>query len=110
MRLSIQHSLHMDNARPHISRYTRNFLNNHNINHVKSPAQSPDINPIEMVWNDLKKYISEITKPGNEDELINGIFEFWNSKVTPEYCNKKINHIKRVLSAIKKLEGKATGM
>ena len=60
----------MDNARPHLSRFTRNFLTTHNNYHVKSPAQSPDINPIEMVWHDLKKYISEITKPGNETELI----------------------------------------
>ena len=75
------HRLHMDNATSHISGYTKTFFNQNDINHFRTPAQSPDLNPIEMVWHDLKTYISEEIKPRNKGELIRGIKEFWNIRV-----------------------------
>ena len=53
----------MDNCRSHVSRLTKTFLEANNINHFKTPAQSPDFNPIELVWNDMKEYISNVIKP-----------------------------------------------
>ena len=32
--------------------------------------------PIELVWHDLKRYLSEVVKPDNSEELMNGIEEF----------------------------------
>ena len=100
----------MDNARPHVANFSRNFLNNNNINHFKTPAQSPDLNPIEMVWHDMKVYIGEEVKPNNLQELIDGINLFWNSKVTIAYCNAKIDHLQKVLQTIIQKGGKATGL
>ncbi len=40
----------MDNAVSHISGETVAFLNSNGINWFKTPAQSPDLNPIELVW------------------------------------------------------------
>jgi transposase len=108
-RLRIHHRLHMDNATPHRSAYTREYLNNNNINHVESPPESPNINPIDIVWNDLKNDLNENVKPNNHKELCNGIHKFWNTVVTVDYCNKKIDHIERVLKNIIHSEGKATG-
>ena len=104
------HRLHMDNATSHVSGYTKQFFYENGINHFKTPAQSPDLNPIELVWHDLKVFISEECKPNNERELIRGIKEFWNTKVTVEYCNAKINHIERVIETIINNGGKATGL
>ena len=81
-----------------------------NINHYKTPAQSPDLMPIELVWHDLKKYLSETIKPETKVELINGIEYFWNNIVTIDYCNSKINHLNRVLKQVIILNGLATGM
>ena len=89
-RLRIHHSLHMDNAPAHTSVYTREYFDANNINHVESPLQSPDINPIELVWHDLKSYLSETIKPNNHRELCSGIKKFWNEIVTIDYCNKKL--------------------
>ena len=56
------HQLHMDNARPHTAVSTEAYLDDKNIFHFKTPAQSPDLNPIELVWHDLKVYIAEQVK------------------------------------------------
>ena len=50
----------MDNARPHVANYSRTFLINNNNNYFKTPiSKSPDLNPIEMVWHDMKVNIRE---------------------------------------------------
>jgi hypothetical protein len=51
---------------------------NNLLNHFKHPAQSPDINVIELVWNDLKAYIGIVIKPNTTQELILGVMRFWN--------------------------------
>jgi hypothetical protein len=78
---------------------------------LNSHAQSPDLNPIELVWHDMKVYIAEQVKQKNALELINGMNTFWNTFVTVEYCNSKIDHVRdKVLNKIIKLDGKATGL
>ena len=41
------------NARPRVAIHRRNYVNNKNVNHLKSPAKSLDLNPIKicMVMN-----------------------------------------------------------
>ena len=104
------HYLHMDNAPSHRSASTTNFLLNSGINHWKTPAQSPDMNPIELVWNDMKTFLHTDIKPNSKEELINGIHQFWDTKVTVDYCNRKINHLYRVVPEVIRLNGKPTGL
>ena len=40
-----------DNARPHVARIFRQFLNRHNVNVLSWPVVSPDMNPIEHIWD-----------------------------------------------------------
>ena len=42
-----------DNARPHVARICRQFLNRNNVNVLPWPAVSPDMNPIEHIWDYL---------------------------------------------------------
>ena len=65
---------------------------------------------LELVWNDLKFFIRTIHKPTNMDSLIEGITYFWNNIVTREYCNSKIDHLKKVLKETINLNGLATGL
>lgn len=104
------HKLHMDNAPTHTSDDTTDFIFHHNINHSKSPAQSPDLNPIELVWNDMKQFLRLDVKPRNRDQMIGGIVFFWDNFVIVEYCNLKIDHLYRVRKRVIEVDGKPTGL
>ncbi|XP_071083894.1 uncharacterized protein [Haliotis cracherodii] len=43
-----------DNSLPHTARVTRDFLQQHNIQIMPRPALSPDLNPIEHLWDEIQ--------------------------------------------------------
>ena len=45
----------------------------------------------------------------NLSELIEGVKFFWKNKVDVSYCNKKIDHLNKVITKMIYLTGKATG-
>ncbi|KAL6743487.1 hypothetical protein Aduo_016518 [Ancylostoma duodenale] len=49
--------LAQDNDPKHKSRYTTELLDMWNVHRIDWPPESPDLNPIELVWHQLKYYL-----------------------------------------------------
>ena len=80
----------MDNAPTHTAVETNAFILENNINHRKALAQTPYLNPIGLVLNNLKLYLYTECKPNTTmEELIAGIKLFWRTVVTD--CNQNCN-------------------
>jgi transposase len=65
-----------DNASIHTSRSTRQWLREHNVTLLEWPPKSPDANPIENLWRDLKTAANQ-RQPTTADELWNALLEAW---------------------------------
>ena len=68
-----------DNARPHVARICRQFLNRNNVNVLPWPAVSPDMNPIEHLWDYLGRKVRARGNVHNLRDLENALIQEWNN-------------------------------
>ena len=66
-----------DNAPCHKSNEMLKFFEEKEIKLLNHPPQSPDLNPIELIWAYLKRKI-ELNRPKNRADLINSIKINWD--------------------------------
>ena len=99
------HRLIQDNDPKHTSKLTKKWLVENHVNWYQTPPESPDLNPIEMVWHELKEFIRNEWKPHNLEQLIAGIESFWVSRMTEEKCRKYISHLRKVIPKIVEVKG-----
>ena len=62
-----------DNARPHVARICRQFLNRNNVNVLLWPAMSPDMNPNEHIWDYLGRKVRARGNVHNLRDLENAL-------------------------------------
>lgn len=68
-----------DNARPHTARATTRFLEESNIAVLPWPARSPDLSPIEHVWDMIGRRLGNLPNPpDNLHDLQQRIQEAWD--------------------------------
>ena len=68
-----------DNARPHIARICRHFLNRNNLNVLPWPAVSPDMNLIEHIWDYFGRKVRAGGNVHNLRDLENVLIQGWNN-------------------------------
>ena len=67
-----------DNARPHTARVMAGFLERNHVDVLPWPAYSPDLSPIEHLWDQLGRRIARRDpRPGNRDQLVAALQEEW---------------------------------
>lgn len=96
-----------DNARSHTAFVSRNALKEAGIVMLPWPARSPDLNPIEHVWDILGRRVSSSYDhpPATLHQLRQRLSEQWN-KLSDEECN---NLIESMTTRIKECVSKNGG-
>ncbi|KAK3535396.1 hypothetical protein QTP70_012260 [Hemibagrus guttatus] len=98
--------LQQDNDPKHTSKSTSEWLKKNKMKTLEWPSQSPDLNPIEMLWHDLKKVV-HARKPSNVAELQQFCKDEW-AKIPPQRCNRIIASYRKHLIAVVAAKGGPT--
>ena len=62
------------------------------------PSQSPDLNPIKLVWEEMDHRILK-EKPTSEAHLLQNVHDVWNN-LTENTLKKLVEHISRLIQAV----------
>jgi hypothetical protein len=94
-----------DNDSKHTSRVAQKWFENHGVEVLDWPSQSPDLNPIENVWHCLKRQLAAYeTEPTSIDELWERVEAEWE-KIPAQVCIDLIESMPRRVAAVLKAKG-----
>jgi hypothetical protein len=95
-----------DNAKGHASAFTKSVLKAAGIRVIKWPPNSPDLNPIETLWDDMKDYIQEHYPQVHRSykRLREAVQEAWNS-ITHERIRELVHSMRERCLAVIKARG-----
>jgi len=97
-----------DNDPKHTSKKASQWFQQNNINVLKWPAQSPDLNPIEHLWQHLKRQLNAYeVPPAGVHELWERVEKEWE-KIPKEVCRNLIESMPRRIEAVIKAKGAQT--
>jgi transposase len=94
-----------DNDPKHTSKKAKNWMEENNITLLDWPPQSPDLNPIEHLWQHTKSQLCKY------ETLATGVWEIWDrvaevwNDIEPEVCQRLIESMPRRLEAVIKAKG-----
>lgn len=88
-----------DNAPCHNARTTRQLLQQQNIRLIDWPSRSPDLNPIEHVWDELGRRVRARRQQRNVRDLTADLLQAWNT-LTQQSIQTYVNSMRRRCQAV----------
>lgn len=102
----VDYIFQQDNDPKHTSRLTKDFFISKSMNVLEWPAQSPDLNPIEHLWQYMKIQLKKRTIK-NINELKENLKDVW-SKIPLEFIKKLVYSMPKRCEAVLNAEGGPT--
>lgn len=100
--------LMQDNARPHVARTVVEYLQDVNVQAMVWPPRSPDMNPIEHLWDKLKRAVRRShPTPTTLDELTRVVQTSWED-IPQTYVQRLIGSMPRRIQAVIRARGGPT--
>jgi DDE superfamily endonuclease len=94
-----------DNDPNYTAESTQQWVSAYQVNVLKWPAQSPDLNPMEHLWNEVERRLKKLPKkPKSSDDLWQKIQDVWNT-IQADDCMKLIATIPQSVKDVKKASG-----
>ena len=89
-----------DKARPHVARVCQDFLPNNNIVPLDWPPYSPDLSPIEHLWDELDRRVRRCRNtPNTLGQLQTALLEGWEN-IPMRKINVLVNSMQRRIKAV----------
>ena len=96
--------LQQDNARCHTARHAQNVLAANHINTLDWPAKSPDLSPIEHLWDYLGRTVRGRNDVNNVNDLERALHEEW-ARGPRQFIQRLINSMRRRCMAVIQARG-----
>ncbi len=106
LRLGRRFTFQQDNDPKHTAKITKEWLHNNSVTVLEWPSQSPDLNPIEHLWRDLKMAVHQ-RLPSNLTELERICKEEWQ-RIPKSRCEKLVASFPKRLMAVLNQKGAST--
>ena len=96
-----------DNDPKHTAKATKKWLVKKKFKVLKWPAQSPDLNPIENLWEILNYHRDRSQRSRNEQQLWEECKAAWN-RISPDTCKKLVSSMPKRINAVIQNKGGPT--
>lgn len=89
-----------DNARPHTARIINEFFDDHDVRVLPWPSVSPDLSPIEHVWDEMERRLRRLPQqPSTLRQLRIALLRVWQD-IPQTFHARLVNSMRRRCTAV----------